>query len=223
MGCSMNGREEGKEETLIRDQEESLGFSKLKSAIVDKYFRKYSYEGAISLNQWRDIVFYLKLNTVNTHQYPSIEKFYQNFKVDGVMQSKLVHLLAVMLSRDKHSEKATLLFQIYDEHNTAVLDIETVKLMVKQMVNLSINQLPALAILRETQLIFYINLLQSVSSELTESVFKRFTFENTPGEIPKELSLTRFLSNIMLQKTCTLLEPSGLREHGLGIYRQLKN
>lgn len=223
MGCTSSRQGKNREELAIRKQEICLGFHKLASPLVDRYFHKYSTNNSINLNQWRDIVFYLRLTTVNSPDSPNIQEFYNKFKVDGCVRSKLLHLLGVMLSKDSKRNKATLIFQIYDEHNISVLTTDTLKEMINDMADLSLSQVPALALTSDTQrkpeLTSYINLLQIVSSELRAWILQRCMQETHFEELPKTITLERFISSMTSEHTWSVLEPRGIRKLGLELYR----
>lgn len=165
-------------------------------------------------------MFYLKLTTVNSPDSPNIQEFYNKLKVDGCIKSKLLHLLGVILSKDSKRNKAVLIFQIYDKHNTSVLTMDVLKEMVRDMVDLSLNQIPILAdTQRKPELTSYINLLQTISVKLRARILQRFMQETLSEELPKTISLERFILNVASENTKALLEPKGIRKLGLELYQ----
>mmetsp|Transcript_23467 Transcript_23467/g.41606 ORF Transcript_23467/g.41606 Transcript_23467/m.41606 type:complete len:245 (-) Transcript_23467:827-1561(-) len=145
MGCADSRDKRHEEEDTLAVFENALKFNRQLTTSIDFGFRKYSYEGEISASQFAEACDKLHLQRVNTDQYPNIEAFYNKLRNEnGKLILKKLLLLGVLLGKGTPHEKAQILFEIYDDTDAHVLEGLTVKQMVDDMFDMSVNLLPTL-------------------------------------------------------------------------------
>jgi hypothetical protein len=145
MGCA-NSRDKGpEEEHTLSAFEQALRLYRQLTTSVDFGFRKYSHDGEVNASQFAEACQKLHVQRLNTNPLPTIEAFYDRLrKANGNIELKKILLLGVLLSRGSAHEKAQILFEIYDESDVHVLEGPTMRQMVEDLYDMSVNVLPTL-------------------------------------------------------------------------------
>lgn len=145
MGCADSRDKTHEEEYSLSVFENALRLNRQLVTSADFSFRKYSYEGEINPNQFTEACDKLRIQRLNTDQFSNIESFYNRLRNDnGTLSLKKLLLLAVLLCKGSPHEKAQVLFEIYDDSDAHVLEGLTVKQMVDDLFDMSVNLLPTL-------------------------------------------------------------------------------
>ncbi|CAG9310948.1 unnamed protein product [Blepharisma stoltei] len=145
MGCQSSREDLSKEERAIMLMEDQLEFFKNTCKIVDLNFRKYSSNGSINANQWSDITKSLGIKTRNCYQCPKVEEFYERHRTsNGDYRIKPLLTLGILMSSGTSRQKSKLLFEMLDPTNSKELRKEVIEEMLGYILDVCINDLPAL-------------------------------------------------------------------------------
>lgn len=116
--------------------EKSLNFHKCHVMRIDLILRKYSYSYKLNKNQLEDAAEELDLRLQSSSRYQGITEFYETVSYLRGYDLKVLLLLGVFLGVGDPSEKALVLFQIYDMHSSHSLDIHDFVEMMNKVADL---------------------------------------------------------------------------------------
>ena len=140
MGCSDSRTDITAEEATVANAEAILEYSHLPAYYTDLIHRKYSYEGKIVEDQWKDIYKTLDLAPNKSYAMQSVVNFFDNFKIGpGEYSLKKLLVLGILLSKGSSEEKARLLFEVQDEAGSGILTTEGLDDLIKLMLDISIE------------------------------------------------------------------------------------
>ncbi|CAG9322213.1 unnamed protein product [Blepharisma stoltei] len=215
MGCVDSKSSISIEERAIMIAEEELGYGNKYSRDVDFVHRKYSVSGLINAEQWRDISNSLLIKSENTPRNAKIEDFFSSFKsIDGKLPLRSLLIIGVLLSEGRASDKARLLFEIYDIKNQKSLPKSIIQALVDEMLDISINKLPILVcphhVANEDEVKKYLKDLRGYQEVSKTAIIARFLGTGEGEE--QEISLSVFVKNFEDGVTARLLTAHGLRE-----------
>lgn len=123
MGCQ-ESRARSSEEVVLEKAEQAIGFHLLDVNLIDNTLRKFSHMGKINQTQLKRISRQLKINVIDYGPNVKInEMFYKLRKAEGdyLLQDLLV--IGLILGKGTNAEKASLLFQIFDETSEGVIEV----------------------------------------------------------------------------------------------------
>ncbi|OMJ87860.1 hypothetical protein SteCoe_10346 [Stentor coeruleus] len=147
MGCFTSRNDITPEETAVMDFESLLGYSDLSPSHLDKIHRKYSYNGKISENQWKDICDTLKLAPSKIEASQHINNYYDKYRSgENAFALNELLVLGILLSKGKPGEKAKLLFEVYDEKGLGELDLSQIHDLLSVMVKIAIELNPQVVV-----------------------------------------------------------------------------
>lgn len=147
MGCITSRNDISPEEDVVMDFETLLGYSALSPSHLDKIHRKYSYNGKISDNQWKDICYTLKLapNKIEASQH--INNYYDKYRTgENSFALNELLVLGILLSKGRPGEKAKLLFEVFDENGSGVLELSQIHDLLSVMVKVAIELNPQVVV-----------------------------------------------------------------------------
>ncbi|CAG9324452.1 unnamed protein product [Blepharisma stoltei] len=142
MGCAKS-RPRSSEEVIISLAEEGLGFQDLNVNLIDNTFRKFSHMGRINQTQLKRIAKQLKINIVDYGPHTKInEMFYNLRKQEGEYFLKDLLIIGILLGKGSHQEKASLLFQVFDEISEGAIEVSRIRNQIlKSMFEHCVNSL----------------------------------------------------------------------------------
>ncbi|CAG9333654.1 unnamed protein product [Blepharisma stoltei] len=127
MGCEKS-RPRSSEEIIISAAEEGLGFQDINVHLIDSTFRKFSHMGRINQTQLKRISRQLRINIVDFGPHVKInEMFYNLRKEEGEYFLRDLLVIGIMLGKGSNADKASLLFQVFDETSEGVIEISRLK------------------------------------------------------------------------------------------------
>jgi Ca2+-binding EF-hand superfamily protein len=147
MGCITSRNDISPEETVVMDFETLLGYSTLSPSHLDKIHRKYSYNGKISDNQWKDICYTLNLapNKIEASQH--ISNYYDKYRTeDNSFALNELLVLGILLSKGRPGEKAKLLFEVFDENASGGLGLGQIHELLSVMVKVALELNPQVVV-----------------------------------------------------------------------------
>lgn len=220
MGCADSRLKDNEEELCMATFEKGLHLSRQSAKFADLCFRKYSHDDQLNLNQFIEATTKIRIQRVNTHQFPHIEAFFDQLRLEnGNISLKKLLVLSVLLCKGGPHEKAQLLFEIYDDFDAHVLEGLTVKQMIDDLFNISVVLLPTLV--AETSKSFdankvklYIEKILSRSNKSKDML--RMAFTEGSVRIRREA----FVGNLCKEERKQLLSPAGIREFCFKYYVQ---
>jgi hypothetical protein len=211
MGCG-NSREVGVEESILVYAEGCLNLSKIDVDLLDISFRKYNHNGVVNQSQLIQISQNLGFRILNNKIHINIQRFFKALHQDKGYQLKDLLLICILLGKGKVKKKSSLIYEIFDEHFSHQLEIETIKKeLLERMFRHSISTLPLLVV--DSQL----------SSEDRSKHFRRlkklsevvpFACETLARSLcirGKIISVETF--NEVFSENPSLVTPSGLRNY----------
>ncbi|OMJ91397.1 hypothetical protein SteCoe_6081 [Stentor coeruleus] len=111
MGC-IEGRADTEEQ--LKEAEANLGFKDLPVDLINTTMRKYSFRSKINQAQLERINYQLKLSIVPPNFY--VQAFLNSLrKSDGTFSLREFLVLGVLLGKGLSEEKASIMYQIFDE------------------------------------------------------------------------------------------------------------
>jgi len=219
MGCG-DSRDHGEEEDYLKSLEMALGFASHNVRHLDLYIRKYASEDDMNSNQYRLIGQKLNLNLSNTSGTRSAEIYFSNLLYyQGKYSRTLLLILAIMHGSGQASDRARLLFEVFDRELIGRVSVGDVSTLVSTMTQISLEQVDILInyeLLEKkpaAQLREYLRKVTSVSTKAEKELKKRlFADDNS-------LTLAAMLRAIKDPGNARLLTTSGIRSLALEIYR----
>lgn len=220
MGCG-DTRDHGQEEDYLKSLELALGFGLHNVRHLDLYIRKYASNEDMNPNQCRLIGQKLGLQLTNSSGARTAEIYFSNLLYyQGTYSRTLMLLLAVMHGSGQASDRARLLFEIFDLELTERITVSDMNTMVSNMIKIALQQVDILVNYElldkkpAAQLREYLRKINSVYAQVEKKVKKQlFPDENL-------LTLPSLLRIITDPNAARLLTSSGLRTFALELYRQ---
>jgi hypothetical protein len=221
MGCSNTREDFSREENIIVNEENKLGYSQLKSSDIDTNFHRFSISLRLTQTQFNAVIREMKL-TKDDPLNPKkvIQDLYKEFKnADGSYSTRKLSTLGLLLGKGTSKEKARVLFHNYDIKISNTLDIEEVRVLLGDILDISLRILPQYAL---STLINESNRLEQLKyNKKLMSVFNTFLgyYEVILiKEEGSELSLEDFIkffdsSDILALSSATKLRKFAIKEH----------
>lgn len=147
MGCTDSRNEAQDEESIIKKEEENLGYSKLHCDKIDLIFKRYSLSskmhGSQFLTACRELA--LDMSSYGNPDRP-LTKFYHSFKMNYKhFNQRRLSTLGVLLGQGSHKEKAKVLFKIYDIVKDNTLDESEMRIMIEDILEIALVIIPTYA------------------------------------------------------------------------------
>lgn len=144
MGCTLCAQEHDLEESLIKKCEEGLGYKKLKCEDIDISFHRFCYNLQLTNMQFIESCQQLNIDLKDISKPSSpLVGFYEFFKTeDGMYCTRKLSTLGVLLGKGSTHEKAEILFKNYDIEISDTLDNVEMKILITDVLNISMNFLP---------------------------------------------------------------------------------
>lgn len=147
MGCSESRDEESNEyETIILNFESNLGYGKIHCDRVDSIFKRYSLSSKMSSSQFLTACRELNLKKEYGPLDHPVTKFYNSFKEGSYFVQRKLSALGILLGKGSDSEKAEVLFKIYDDSKDGNLNLEEVRNMLDDLTEIALVFIPTLAL-----------------------------------------------------------------------------
>mmetsp|Transcript_22671 Transcript_22671/g.22434 ORF Transcript_22671/g.22434 Transcript_22671/m.22434 type:complete len:251 (+) Transcript_22671:15-767(+) len=213
MGCESSREHYIKEEALITDAEDSLGFSSCSADIVDLWIRKYSSDGTINPEQMKDIFQSCGISMKKPLESSKLLNCFR--KKDNTYTFRPFLIFGILLSTDLRNKKSSLLFEVFDENYENSLKEATIHQLIDHMLNISINLLP-LRILDQdlpdakiNKVLLYSKYLKSYQEIAKESLIRMLVRD----EVKDDGTLTKvhFIESFDVGELHHLLTPHGIR------------
>lgn len=144
MGCFTSRDKLSPEELRLTEQESELGFGEIKANLADLVLRKYSYHDFINASQLQSSAETLGFVIGNSSSCNQIEAFYARLKKDEGIPLNTLLIVGLFLSEGEPTEKAKLLFEIYDEKQHGELGLLQVTKFVNEMYEVAVNHFPTM-------------------------------------------------------------------------------
>lgn len=145
MGCTDSHSKLMEEEIAILNQEQVLGFKANFVTRIDFVMRKFSRNFELNARQFEDVVKALNLVATNRGKSTKIVSFFESFKMPNQSYDlRLLLLTGVLLGYGRASEKAKLIYEIYDVENSHSLTVKDIEQIVNDMFEIAVNRLPTL-------------------------------------------------------------------------------
>ena len=140
MGCGDSRDELNSEEVVLIHAERSLLYHELNPTDIDFICRKYSKEGLINENQWKDI--HKRLSTAISLPLPpqQVLDFYKNLQTDNKFFLREILVLGIILTGSDSQIKAKLIFEAFDENNEKILYKYDLSSLCSFLVELSVEK-----------------------------------------------------------------------------------
>ncbi|CAG9314262.1 unnamed protein product [Blepharisma stoltei] len=137
-----------REEEVIASSEKKLEFSKLNSKDIINAFTAEGMEGVLSRPQLKRAFLSLGLpeNDLTSPDAPFYQILAKIKNEKKLYDIRKVALLGLLLGKGSNIDKARLLFKQYDSGSLGSLDTGKVELMVNEIIDLSVNIIPDIAI-----------------------------------------------------------------------------
>lgn len=143
MGCSNSREDITAEEAAVRNSESMLEYTEVLCTHLDMIHRKYSYEGKIHMDQWKDICIELHLAPSKSYTKQQILNFFDNFKLAPSEYSlKKLLVLGIQLSNGSSYEKAKLLYEVQDEKGKGSLNKQEIEELVEMLIDIPVEVNP---------------------------------------------------------------------------------
>jgi hypothetical protein len=218
MGCGASREVLSDEESYLVAYEHELLYNTQTSSQVDLVFRKYSYDNSLNTSQLTKAAIKLGIRIDNIGTCNQIKPLYTGLKTPAdrtPLQSLL--LLGVLLSQGDPSEKAKLLFEIYDRMSQEVIKAAVVESLVMDLYETAIiklsdlvgSQINSSEAGHTKQYLAKIDHIKSVAGKkLTEAIV---------GHAPT-INKAEFIATLSSSRLRTVLTSSGFRGYFFNEY-----
>jgi Ca2+-binding EF-hand superfamily protein len=207
MGCASSRFDKSQEEVVLETLERNLLFCKNSACDVDLIVRKYSFQGVINENHWRNIVKILNLNYTSEN----IKEFYRCFesKDKGFYLNKIL-VLGILNGNDSKENKARLLFEAFDTLDSKIADKSTLRYIFDSIIECSVESVKSLVKVmnqgeKEEKLIEF---LQTIGAKVRKV---RKTWTENIMQDEENVSMNRFIEYMKNDQDMDLLSPVGVR------------
>jgi hypothetical protein len=214
MGCSNSREDITAEEAAVRNSESILEYTEVQCTFLDMIHRKYSFEGKIHQDQWKDICSQLQLAPSKSYTKQQVLNFFDNFKIGPSEYSlKKLLVLGIQLSSGSSYEKAKLLFEVQDEKGIGNLTISQVEMLVNMMVDIPIEINPKILSkcevndVSEQDLRNYIVKLRKGKEKAIENIVNGIMDEG------QTVSCEEFISKLTFGNRSLMLTAHGVRSY----------
>lgn len=144
MGCSPSRRDLSSEEQILTELETGMEYAHNSIVYADMVLRKYSPHLEFNSFQLLAVASQLKLNLERKGAI-NFGKFYSKLKSsEGLISLSSLVLTAFLLCRGSTDEKARVLFELYDDHGTSMLDATRVDKMANELFDIACSSLPVI-------------------------------------------------------------------------------
>lgn len=133
-------------ERRIIECELRLGLHKLHSDLIDSVFKRYSLSSKMSASQFLTACREMKLTIEYGPLDHPVTKFYNSFKRGNNFDQRKLSALGILLGSGDKSEKAKILFKIYDDSKDGNLDIVEIRNMLDDIIEIGLILLPTLSL-----------------------------------------------------------------------------
>ncbi len=228
MGCqcsiSSSSNELEEEETLMSLCESSLGFTPHEAAKVWTSIRILTLNETLNWNRMRKLAQDWRLEMPEPEeQEDPVAQFYRGMRKGEGWEARRLGMLGLMLGKGGRQEKVELLFGMYDWEYNKALGRTEVELMVTDLCDLALKQLPTLAIgtLEAQGNLDGAVLLQNYSAKLheaclptTQAVLSQLFPTST-----QSISLVAFKDKVAQDRLDFLVSASDLRKEAWKRYK----
>jgi hypothetical protein len=144
MGCAQT-RQQSPEETSLTTQEKSLLFYNKTATNADFVFRKFSFKSKLNAAQLRNAATKLSIRIDNFSDFKQVKAFYESLRTDSdCIPLKSLLLLSVLLAQGSASDKARILFEVYDTTLLGEMEGPMVAEIVADLFDVAVVKLPRL-------------------------------------------------------------------------------
>ena len=220
MGCG-ESRDHGDEEDYLKSIELALGFSLHNVRYLDRYIRKYASDNFMNLYQYRLIGQKLGLQLTSSSGARTAEIYFSSLlHYQGTYSRTLLLLLAIMHGSGQASDRARLLFEIFDEELNEVIDVNDKNTLVANMIKIAIEQVDTLVNYElldkkpAAELRDYLGKVNSMRDQVDKELKNVLFPDETKITLP---SLLRIIKD---PNAARLLTSSGIRTFALELYRK---
>ncbi|OMJ83494.1 hypothetical protein SteCoe_15597 [Stentor coeruleus] len=212
MGCSNSREDITAEEAAVRNSESILEYANIPCIQLDMIHRKYSYEGKIHMDQWKDICIELQLAPSKSYTKQQILNFFDNFKLGPSEYSlKKLLVLGIQLSSGSSHEKAKLLYEVQDEKGKGSLNKQEIEQLIGIMIEIPVEVNPKIMTkcevndVSEQDLRNYIVKLRKGKNKAVENAVNGIMEEND------EINSEEFINKMTIGNKPLLLSAHGVR------------
>lgn len=218
MGCADSRSSLNDAEKILTSAEHKLRLHFRKVTEIDFIFRKFSHNDSVNSSQLAEAITYLCLPSADN---PQVRSFYEALR-GGTDKYSLKKLLVagVLLGRGSEVDKASVLFEVYDDDSSHSLHKAALKQMVDDLYEVVVMLCPAI-------------LSALPSSEDAVKVLNYVEQIKYRGDLGKEkliaklsegrdvVSVDIFTKNLSLFDNKDLLKTSGIRDFFFKVYKMV--
>jgi hypothetical protein len=200
------------EEDIIKLKEKSLPFSTTKVMDLEAVIKQNQFDGVLSIAQLRksltQLEFDLELFTIPEIHIAKLLQILQNPR--KLYEVRTILLCGILLCEGTTSDKANMLFNLYDSKRDTSLDKDVIKDMVYEIIDMSVKKIPKIAVddneepepftIDTSKLETYTNGLLSKSETLVEKVITKLMEDQyciTQTDFIKRISRDSFLESLL--------------------------